>query len=102
MTSRQTPDCSSILVSVLLLHFLLPHHTTTTTTTNTTMSANEDIDKHVLRKYEIMQKLGKGVCREGGHHQGKLAANVVIKGIWYSVEGYRQEDSGDSGPQEDL
>jgi hypothetical protein len=28
---------------------------------HTTMSANEDIDKHVLRKYEIMQKLGKGV-----------------------------------------
>jgi len=24
------------------------------------MSANEDIDKHVLRKYEILQKLGKG------------------------------------------
>ncbi len=26
------------------------------------MSYNEDIDKHVLRKYEIGQKLGKGVC----------------------------------------
>jgi len=24
------------------------------------MSANEDIDKHVLRKYEILQKMGKG------------------------------------------
>ena len=25
------------------------------------MSYNEDIDKHVLRKYEIGSKLGKGV-----------------------------------------
>ena len=23
----------------------------------------EEIDKHVLKKYEIQQKLGKGVCR---------------------------------------
>lgn len=28
---------------------------------STHMSSNEDIDKHVLRKYEILQKLGKGV-----------------------------------------
>jgi hypothetical protein len=25
------------------------------------MNPNEDIDKHVLRRYEILQKLGKGV-----------------------------------------
>jgi hypothetical protein len=25
-----------------------------------TMNPNEDIDKHVLKRYEIMQKLGKG------------------------------------------
>jgi hypothetical protein len=25
------------------------------------MNPNEDIDKHVLKRYEIVQKLGKGV-----------------------------------------
>ena len=24
-------------------------------------NANEDVDKHVLRKYEVSQKIGKGV-----------------------------------------
>ena len=52
------------------------------------MSANEDIDKHVLRKYEIMQKLGKGVSYECVlSHQKGLISHIV--GIWYSMEGYR-------------
>jgi hypothetical protein len=52
------------------------------------MSANEDIDKHVLRKYEIMQKLGKGVGVDC-NIVPLSAANLMIAGLWYCMESYR-------------
>lgn len=74
------------------------------------MSYNEDIDKHVLRKYEIGQKLGKGVSCVANSHvvMAVLLFSVFLNlccisvGIWYCVEGCREKDTSDGRPQEDL
>ena len=52
----------SILVVLLYVHFGQSNH-----------SMTEDVDKHVLRKYEVQQKLGKGVVphnARGCRHPG--------------------------------
>ncbi len=64
---------------------------------------SEDIDKHVLRKYEIVSKLGKGVflcfgvCTE-------IRFDVLFSfaGVWNSLEGYRQKDAGSRCSEESL
>ena len=50
----------------------------------------EDIDKHVLRKYEVQQKLGKGVKRAfGGTHSCYPHQHNILQAygvVWKSVD----------------
>ena len=50
----------------------------------------EDIDKHVLRKYEVQQKLGKGVKRAfGGTHSCYPNQHNILQAygvVWKSVD----------------
>ncbi len=68
----------------------------------------EEIEAHVLKKYEILQKLGK--CREDF-----MKLNIAQKlsrpnqGVNYRqgclrhrLEGHRQEDKGHCGSKEEL
>ena len=70
----------------------------------------EEIDRQVLRKYDIESKLGKGVRY---HHMccqyqvflelqpyGHLS--IGFAGIWHSVESDRQEDPSDYCIEENL
>lgn len=55
-----------------------------------TSSMGEDIDKHVLRKYEVQQKLGKGVKRAfGGIHSCYPHRHNILQAygvVWKSVD----------------
>jgi hypothetical protein len=57
----------------------------------------EEIEAHVLKKYEILQKLGNDQL---------LAISINFyyrKGsLWYSLEGNRQEDQRDSCYEEEF
>ena len=85
---------------------------------------SEEIDKHVLRKYEIVSKLGKGVLSQRARHPCSFqklqsALNEVLlaaasfvaflvrrliagggTGVWDCMEGDRQEDARGGGAQE--
>lgn len=70
--------------------------------------AEEQVDKHVLRKYEVLQKLGKGVnshlvarSPKPSPPSGPIQA-LFSAGIWCGLEGYRQEDPEYSSTEEDL
>jgi hypothetical protein len=55
---------------------------------------SEDIDKHVLRKYEIVSKLGKGVRHYGIFGgEGQSVILYFFEGVWNRLEGYRQKNS---------
>ena len=52
----------------------------------------EEIEAHVLKKYEILQKLGKSQTKlllEGNHNSLKSNTNPLFRkgSIWYCVEG---------------
>jgi hypothetical protein len=71
---------------------------------------SEEIDKHVLRKYEIQQKLGKGVrrtftvifYRDFGSPKLNIFSPFATAGVWHRVEGSRQEDERHRCSQEDF
>ena len=58
----------------------------------------EEIEAHVLKKYEILQKLGKLLFLKQGYMitQERLYTQIIScnrqRSVWYCVEGYRQED----------
>ena len=63
----------------------------------------EDIDKHVLRKYEVQQKLGKGVKRAFGRNPFLLPTPAQhFTGVWRGVEISRQEDTRYGCIEKDL
>ncbi len=68
----------------------------------------DEIDRQILRKYDIESKLGKGVsCKcsafpylnsaTGNHHTEKLIP-VGHAGVRYCLEGSRQEDTSNHCP----
>ncbi len=67
---------------------------------------SEEIDKQVFRKYDIEQRLGKGVIQHLGRRLCKpwLAETVDLlsAGVWNSVEGQREEVWQDNSPQENF
>ena len=55
-------------------------------------STDDEVDPHVLRKYSLLQKLGKGVSPTSlDSHLGQLVVVVstfsVSAGLWRSLEG---------------
>ena len=75
---------------------------------------SEEIEKHVLRKYEICQKLGKGVSKAGCWVSRRPAsvsdrmlpcvrsALPYALGLRYCLEGGRQADTQSGGAEEML
>ena len=54
---------------------------------------SEEIDKHVLKKYEVQQRLGKGVS--AGRHFGRLSLLPACR--WRRRHG-KQRSAGHSPP----
>jgi len=68
----------------------------------------EEIEAHVLKKYEILQKLGKyteyflklnNTQKLSGSNQSVDYRQGCIR---YRLEGHRQEDKGHRGAKEEL
>ena len=68
----------------------------------------EEIEAHVLKKYEILQKLGKyteyflklnNTQKPSGSNQSLDYRQGCLR---YRLEGYRQEDKGHRGAKEEL
>lgn len=55
----------------------------------TTRAAGADIDKHVLRRYEIQQKLGKGVRVVGDAHTRLVRRFALLASATKLVRGWR-------------
>ena len=83
-------------------------------------SSEEEIDRAMLKKYEILAKLGKGVsvhswtavgtqqdfrwysCDAAGESCGQTLPFRLFPGVWRGVEGAGPQDQGDSGLKKDL
>lgn len=68
----------------------------------------EEIEAHVLKKYEILQKLGKyiedslkynNIQKPSGSYQRVTYRQGCLR---YRLEGHRQEDKGHRGAKEEL
>ena len=62
----------------------------------------EDIDKHVLRKYEVQQKLGKGVNLNFRRCLLSTPHHEHFTGVWRRVEIGWQEDTWYSCSEKDI
>lgn len=68
----------------------------------------EEIEAHVLKKYEILQKLGKYLkdfLKLNNTHKlpGSNQSVTYRQGcLRYRLEGHRQEDKGHRGAKEEL
>lgn len=77
-------------------------------------STDDEVDPHVLRKYSLLQKLGKGVSRGPGQSRGQTLPRCMCvlctadsqtlraAGLWRRLEGHRQEEPKHGGPEEDF
>lgn len=81
--------------------------------------SEEEIDKHILKKYDIQQKLGKGVSALPAGRRGAGSPHVYVcapsrgweaerppaaprTGVRRGLEGHRPEDARSSGAEKDL
>lgn len=84
--------------------------------------SEEDVDNHVLRKYSLVQKLGKGVScasnmaaqhwtsagvAEGVEQEDKAARaqqrpKCAVAGVWSGLESRGQEEWQPGGIEKDL
>ena len=68
----------------------------------------EEIEAHILKKYEILQKLGKSQTNNECFmilYKVSISAILTInrKGsLWYCVEGNRQKNKGNCSVKEEL